>query len=34
MGRWAGDLSVPTGAEDVGLELAVDGWTVATGSEL
>lgn len=34
MGRWTGDLSVPGGAEDVGLELEVDGWTVASGSAL
>ena len=34
MGRWTVELAVPAGAEDVRLELAVDGWTVATGSEL
>ncbi|MEF8887565.1 MAG: hydrolase [Haloarculaceae archaeon] len=34
MGRWAGDLGISGGAEDVRLELEVDGWTVADGSEL
>jgi len=34
MDRWHGDLPVPADAEDIRLELVVDGWTVATGSRL
>ena len=34
MGRWTGDLDIPGSADEVGLELAVDGWTVANGAEL
>lgn len=34
MGRWTGDLGIPGDGEEVRLELEVDGWTVADGSEL